>query len=215
MASKKEAILKLLDEGKSIEDLVILGYNKKYVKEVIRNAKDWNAERIAKEKVQSDTKNNFSQIKTDISDIKDFLETSHWNFCQNVYGNDEKNNRQTVLDLMKMLKFLENNEQLLNNINLEVKICIGDSKQVNKVSGNGFYDIDELNPIEIYRDKGAEKLSDILHNYDITVLKEIARRYTPDSRGYVYKWLDIEKVINYIVERAKNLSKKGSVFVTD
>lgn len=215
MSSKKEAILKLLDEGKNVEDLVILGYNKKYVKEVIRNAKGRDDTRISKEKVHSDAKNDIVQIKNDISDIKDFLETSHWNLCQNVYGNGEKNNRQTVLDLMKVLKFLENNEQLLNNINLEVKICIGDSKQINKVSGNELYDIDELNPIEIYRDKGKEKLSNILHNCDITVLKEIARRYTPDSRGYVYKWMDIEKVINYIVERAENLSKKGSVFVTD
>ena len=39
MSSKKETILKDLDEGKNIEDLVILGYNKKYVKEVIRNSK--------------------------------------------------------------------------------------------------------------------------------------------------------------------------------
>ena len=65
------------------------------------------------------------------------------------------------------------------------------------------------------QDKGKEQLSSILHKYDITVLKEIARRYTPDSRGYVYKWTDADKVINYIVERAENLSTKGSVFVTD
>lgn len=215
MSSKKETILKLLDEGKNIEDLVILGYNKKYIKEVIRNAKGRNEEKNSKENSQSDTKNDIAQIKNDISDIKEFLKSSHWNLCQNVYGNGEKNNRQTVLDLMKVLKFLENNEQLLNNINLEVKICIGDNKQVNRISGNEFYDIDELNPIEIYRDKGEEKLSNILHKCDIAVLKEIARRYTPDSRGYVYKWMDIDKIINFIIERAEKLSKKGSVFVTD
>lgn len=116
---------------------------------------------------------------------------------------------------MKILKFLDNNEQLLNSIKLEVNICIGDSKQSSKISENEFYNIDVLNPIEIYRDKGKEQLSNILHNCDITILKEIARRYTPDSRGYVYKWMDTEKIINYIVERAENLSTKGSVFVTD
>ena len=120
-----------------------------------------------------------------------------------------------MLDLMRVLQFLENNEQLLNSINLEVKICIGDSKQTSRGSGNEIHDIDGLNPIEIYRDKGEEKLSNILHQYDIAVLKEIARRYTPDSRGYVYKWMDIDKIINFIIERAEKLSKKGSVFVTD
>lgn len=215
MSSKKETILKLLDEGKNIEDLAILGYNKKYVKEVIRNAKGRNEANNSKENLQSDTKNDIAQIKNDISDIKDFLESSHWNLCQNVYANGEKNNRQTVLDLMRVLQFLENNEQLLNNINLEVKICIGDSKQMSRESGNETYDIDGLNPIEIYRDKGEEKLSNILHQCDIAVLKEIARRYTPDSRGYVYKWMDIDKIINFIIERAEKLSKKGSVFVTD
>lgn len=130
-----------------------MGYNKKYVKEVIRNAKGRNEDKNSKETLQSDTQKDIVQIKNDISDIKDFLESSHWNLCQNVYGNGEKNNRQTVLDLMKVLKFLEYNEQLLNNINLEVKICIGDSKQVKRESGNELYDIDELNPIEIYRDR--------------------------------------------------------------
>ena len=215
MSSKKETILKLLDEGKNIEDLVIMGYNKKYVKEVIRNSKGRNEEKNSKGNRQSDIQNDIAQIKNDISDIKDFLESSHWNLCQNVYVNGEKNNRQTVLDLMRVLQFLENNKQLLNSINLEVKICIGDSKQTSRGSGNEIYDIDGLNPIEIYRDKGEEKLSNILHQYDIAVLKEIARRYTPDSRGYVYKWMDIDKIINFIIERAEKLSKKGSVFVTD
>ena len=215
MSSKKETILKLLDEGKNIEDLVITGYNKKYVKEVIRNSKGRNEEKNSKGNLQSDTQNDIAQIRNDISDIKDFLESSHWNSCQNVYANGEKNNRQTVLDLMRVLQFLENNEQLLNSINLEVKICIGDSKQTSRGSGNEIHDIDGLNPIEIYRDKGEEKLSNILHQYDIAVLKEIARRYTPDSRGYVYKWMDIDKIINFIIERAEKPSKKGSVFVTD
>lgn len=215
MSSKKEAILKLLDEGKNIEDLVILGYNKKYVKEIIRNAKRQNDAPVSTNEFTFDTKNDIAQIKNDINDIKDCLETSHSNLCKNIYENGKKNNRQTVVDLMKILKFLENNEQLLNCIKLEVNICIGDIKQSSKISENEFYNIDVLNPIEIYRDKGKEQLSNILHNCDITILKEIARRYTPDSRGYVYKWMDTEKIINYIVERAENLSTKGSVFVTD
>lgn len=39
MSSKKEIILNLLDEGKSLDDLLVLGYNKKYVQEIIRDAK--------------------------------------------------------------------------------------------------------------------------------------------------------------------------------
>ena len=87
MSSKKETILKLLDEGKNIEDLVITGYNKKYVKEVIRNSKGRNEEKNSKGNLQSDTQNDIAQIRNDISDIKDFLESSNWNSCQNVYAN--------------------------------------------------------------------------------------------------------------------------------
>ena len=54
-----------------------------------------------------------------------------------------------------------------------------------------------------------------MQDYDITTLKEIAKRYTPDSRGYVYKWMDVERIISYIVERSDSLSKKGSVFISD
>ena len=58
-------------------------------------------------------------------------------------------------------------------------------------------------------------LGRIPEDYDITTLKEIAKRYTPDSRGYVYKWMDVERIISYIVERSDSLSKKGSVFISD
>lgn len=143
------------------------------------------------------------------------MDTSNRNRSQNFYNNKEKNNRQALLDLIKVLELLKDNNQLLNSINIEIKICVDESTLESKMNQERSNAIDILNPIEIYRDKGEEVLRDILHDYDIVALKEIARRYTPDSRGYVYKWMDIERIINYIIERTKSLSTKGSVFVTD
>lgn len=217
MPSKKEIILNLLDEGKSLDDLLVLGYNKKYVQEIIRDTKK-RANGIISEKnrnAQFEREDDISKIKKDICEIKEFLETSNWKGCQNFYSNKEKNNRQALLDLIKVLELLKDNNQLLSSINIEVKICVDESKLESKMNQERSNAIDILNPIEIYRDKGEEILRDILHDYDIAALKEIARRYTPDSRGYVYKWMDIERIINYIIERTESLSKKGSVFVTD
>ncbi|NMM61199.1 hypothetical protein HBE96_00475 [Clostridium sp. P21] len=55
----------------------------------------------------------------------------------------------------------------------------------------------------------------LLNSFNLEQLKDIARQYTPDARGYVYKWNDKNKIIDYIVERSMSLSEKGSVFVTD
>lgn len=217
MPSKKEVILKLLDEGKSLDDLLALGYNKKYVQEIIRDVKKRSNGIISEKnsKTQYAGEDDIAHIKKDICEIKEFLKRNNWKCCKNIYGNKEKNNRQTLLDLTKVLELLKSNEQLINRISIEVEICIDDSKLESKINQEESDDIDIPNPIEMYRDKGKEALRDILHDYDIIVLKEIARRYTPDSRGYVYKWMDIERIINYIIERTESLSKKGNVFVTD
>ena len=212
MSSKKEVILKFLDEGKNIEDIVALGYNKKYVKEVIRNA---NKKNIVKNTQQESQFHKEDDIERSKKNLWNILESNHWNQCKCGYENKGMNNSQTVSDLMKVLLLLQNNDQLLNRLDIEVKICIIDNKCKNDDRQKEIYDIDKLNPIEIYRDKGKDGLKNILYNYDIVILKEIARRYTPDARGYVYKWMNNEKIINYIVERAENLSDKGSVFITD
>lgn len=198
MTSKKESILQLLTEGKNLEDLVLLGYNKKYIKEVIRNAK-----RHEKES---------SEKKSDQQEADDDIEQINWN--NQVKQSKGENKKQTLLDLMKFLELLNSNEQLLNTISLEVKISIN-NKQQNQAGAEKISDEDILNPIEIYRDQGESKLRDILYQCDINVLKEIARRYMPDARGYVYKWSDNDKIVGYIIERAKCLSEKGSVFITE
>lgn len=219
MPSKKEIILQLLNEGKTQDELFSMGYNKKYVKEVIRNAKKQMQDKntsfneIKSNPVECD---NFTQIQKDVREIKNLLITRQWEHVQDSYSIKSQNSQETLSDLLKILEMIKSNQQLLDKVNLEVKICIGDfeeDKNRTTVTRNDI--VDKINPIEIYREKGRVELKAILQDYDITTLKEIAKRYTPDSRGYVYKWMDVERIIGYIVERSDSLSKKGSVFISD
>lgn len=196
-----------------------MGYNKKYVKEVIRNAKKQMQDKntsfneIKSNPVECD---NFTQIQKDVREIKNLLITRQWEHVQDSYSIKSQNSQETLSDLLKILEMIKSNQQLLDKVNLEVKICIGafeEDKSRTTVTRNDI--VDKINPIEIYREKGRVELKAILQNYDITTLKEIAKRYTPDSRGYVYKWMDVERIISYIVERSDSLSKKGSVFISD
>ena len=219
MPSKKEIILQLINEGKTQDELFSMGYNKKYVKEVISNAKKQMQDKntsfneIKSNPIECD---NFIEIQKDVREIKNLLITRQWEHVQDSYSIKSPNSQETLSDLLKILEMIKSNQQLLDKVNFEVKICIGDfeeDKSRATVTRNDI--VDKINPIEIYREKGGVELKAILHTYDITTLKEIAKRYTPDSRGYVYKWMDVEKIISYIVERSDSLSKKGSVFISD
>lgn len=219
MPSKKEMILQLLNEGKTQEDLFSMGYNKKYVKEVIRNSnkqmqdKNISLNGIESKSVECD---NITQIQKDVREIKEILISKQWENIRDSYSIKSQNSQEMLSDLLKILEIIKSNQQLLDKVNLEVKICIGDFEEgKNGITSTGNDIIDKINPIEICREKGEMVLKSILKTYDITTLKEIAKRYTPDSRGYVYKWTDTEKIISYIVERSDSLSKKGSVFVSD
>lgn len=201
------------------EDLFSMGYNKKYVKEVIRNAKkqmqdkNTSVNEIKSKPVECD---NITQIQKDVRDIKDLLISRQWDHVQDSYSIKSQSSQETLSDLLKILEMMKSNQQLLDKVNLEVKICIGDfEEEKSRITATRNGIIDKINPIEICREKGGTELKTILQTYDITTLKEIAKRYTPDSRGYVYKWTDPERIISYIVERSDSLSKKGSVFISD
>ena len=81
MPSKKEIILQLINEGKTQDELFSMGYNKKYVKEVIRNAKKQMQDKntsfneIKSNPIECD---NFIEIQKDVREIKNLLITRQW-----------------------------------------------------------------------------------------------------------------------------------------
>ena len=165
MSSKKEIILQLLNEGKTQDELFSMGYNKKYVKEVIRNAKKQMQDKntsfneIKSNPVECD---NFTQIQKDVREIKNLLITRQWEHVQDSYSIKSQNSQETLSDLLKILEMIKSNQQLLDKVNLEVKICIGDfeeDKSRTTVTRNDI--VDKINPIEVYREKGRVELSNI------------------------------------------------------
>lgn len=224
MSTKKEEILKLVEEGKTIQDLVQMGYNKKYIKEVLRSLNNkgdnQNKARDIEENIDIEDANLIAMQK-DINEIKKFLRVQDNMNLQSFPINSKIETKKKQLEeTIKILNFINNNEQLLNYICLNINISISDNSEnarMEKVITQRLKDnVDiKVNPVEIFRQKGEHELKNILSKIDINGLKDIARQYTPDARGYVYKWNDTVKIIDYIIERAGSLSEKGSVFVTE
>lgn len=211
MATKKEEILNLIADGKTLDDILQLGFNKKYVKEVIR-------ENNKKDEDNNSKDNDIVQMQNDIKEIKKLLR-EQGNINKKEFLSEDKISikKQQLNQALKILNFVKENEQFLDYIQLDINISITDIEKNKKTEtieskdNNGV----KINPIEIYRSGGEISLRELLNSFDIEQLKDIARQYTPDSRGYVYKWNDCNKIIDYIIERSISLSEKGSVFVTD
>lgn len=226
MATKKDDILLMLAEGKTIDDIVNNGFNRKYVNEVIRNSKGSNSNTLNTEahvenSDVSETKkdNEILCLHKDIENIKKIL-----NYDIQKINTDNKieSKKKQFVEAIKMLQFIVSNEQLLQYISLNINIAVTDSgvkdiftKSIKSTEQRPKINYEKINPIAVYREEGEVALKNILQECRINELKNIARQYTPDTRGYVYKWNDSSKIINYIVERASSLSEKGSVFVSD
>jgi hypothetical protein len=215
MATKKEEILSLLAEGKTLDDILQLGFNKKYVKEVIRETNKKEAKNLDIKKPKDD---DIVQMQKDIKEIKKLLGEQGSLNKKEFLGDDKIIlKKQQLNQALKILNFVKDNEQFLNYIKLDINISITDIEKNQKTETPKTKDTNgvKINPIEIYRNSGEIALRELLNSFDIDQLKDIARQYTPDARGYVYKWNDNNKIIDYIVERSISLSEKGSVFVTN
>ena len=191
MATKKDEIIQFLLKGKSIDEIIELGNNKKYVKEVLR---EYNKRQSVK----------IDEIVDGINNIK--------LVNKNNENNDIELKKRHLLGIVNLLNSFINNEEYLEYLKIDIKISLDGQKGSNVLNSKK---INTINPIDIYRREGREKLNIILESMDIVLLKEIARQYTPDLRGYVYKWNDKNKVVNYILQRTATLSDKGSVFISD
>lgn len=215
MATKKEQILNLVAEGKTLADILQLGFNKKYVKEVMRETNKKNDKNLNIDKSKNDV---ITQMQKEIKEIKKLLK-EHGSVNKKESLDDDKFllKKQQLNQALKILNFVKNNEQFLNYIQLDINIAITNIEKNRKSESVKFKGTNDfkINPIEIYRNSGEVTLRELLNSFNLEQLKYIARQYTPDARGYVYKWNDSNKIINYIVERSTSLSEKGSVFVTD
>lgn len=217
MPTKKNQIIRLIESGESLENIINRGFNKKYVGEVARNIK--NTEKI--EKHSENEKNILLKIKNDVNEIKTMLaspETFYSKKDKAEYGSKDKTVQ--LNEVLKILEFIKENDKLLKSINLNISISISE-ENIDKRNQKGSLNKDpktisiKINPIDTYRSEGEETLREILNKFEVEDLREIAKQYTPDVRGYVYKWNDKGDVIDYIVDRSGSLSKKGNVFIGD
>lgn len=121
---------------------------------------------------------------------------------------DNKFNINDVKQLASVLETLQNKS---DKINIEINISI----RIDGISNSSNNTKDPLlNPVAIFRDVGEDGLKEQLISLQLKDLIKIAKTYTPDLNGKIYKQRNAEVVINYIVERASKLSTVGQVFRT-
>lgn len=198
--SKKDEIMDFINTGKSVEDISKMGYNKKYILEVIRETK--------KEISNQDPNINIETMQ--VNQVEQPVETSTENLKISYLNDIEK--------IESFIQLIKNNIEYMDSIQVNFNISFKFSKGLE----NDFLKLKEqknrepkLNPIEIYRENGEHKLKEILNGLEIEDMKDIIRKYLPDPRGYVYKWKEKDKVIEYILERTPKLAEKGNVFFSD
>ena len=108
--------------------------------------------------------------------------------------------------LISTVEYLQNKyDKLTININISIKV-----DGYNSVSTENKSPL--LNPVTTFRDIGKDALKEKLITFPLKDLVKIAKTYTPDLSGKIYRKKDMALIIDYIVERATNLSKMGQVF---
>ncbi|EYE88630.1 hypothetical protein Q428_07150 [Fervidicella metallireducens AeB] len=200
--NKKEQIKNLFKEGKSIEEMVALGFNKKYILQIIRECKN-NGLRSNENQIKDDEQLN---SKRQIDDQED---------RNYEYDGNEQFILNNMNDIEQLLICLKENIQNISDIEFKVKLSWKNGRKKSKKSAK--YQINNesiMNPIDFYRDNGVKELEDALYRINLEELKIICKQYAPDPRGYAYKWKDKKKIINYIIQRVGSLAKNGSVFYT-
>jgi len=119
------------------------------------------------------------------------------------------NNNPKVDDLKQLVttvEYLQNKyDNLIVNINISIKFD-GYNNTPNESK------ITLLNPVTTLRSIGKVALKEKLFLLPLSDLIKIAKTYTPDPSSIIYRKKDAALIIEYIVDRANNLSKVGQVF---
>lgn len=187
--SKKSQILQSFKDGKSIEEIISLGFEGKYVKKIINQYKK-----------QNDSKANLAEKEEIHEDVKDELkEDLGFEFDESVEQIQCEILNTSQKDLREVMEFLNKNTDKIKEINLNI-ILNGNNECEDYIKT----EIDEsYNPIEQIKNAGEEKVREYLSKLDIKELKEIMKKHTPDPKKIANKWRNKEKIINFIVEKSK------------
>jgi len=111
--------------------------------------------------------------------------------------------------LKELVSTVEHLQNKYDGLNISINISI-------KVDGYNEFPCENksalLNPITTFRDIGTHALKEKLVPLSLKDLIKIAKTFTPDLSGKIYRKKDVSPIIDYIVERATTLSKVGQVF---
>lgn len=231
--SKKDEIIKLYEEGLSIEDIASKGFTKKYVNQVLKKAKLLNKavsaalptetlEPIITEepKIETNEPHVLEETPTEV-------ETSQ----------EEVKNSSSLREVITLLESLEKASAKVDiSLNISVKIdidntietgtsnnthCNNPSKAESNCNcspetatvNNCLCEEDSLlNPVDALSALGEGGLKDKLASLNPKELINIIKTYTPDLTGKVYRKRNKNAIIEYILEKSSSLSKLGQVF---
>lgn len=219
--SKKGEIINLINQGESVENIVQRGFNKKYVYEIIRDLKKKGISSDDNSKTDNSVSWNHSLDSFDIKNETLFTEELQKNSFKD--ANYKEYKISSVNDLNKIQNFIKNIKKYssyIQNIEVSIKVDLNFSHAYTKEDLEQKEEVKiikepKFNPIETYRKGGEEELLALLKELEVEDMKDIIRKYLPDPRGYVYKWKDVEKIINYIIQRTSKLAVKGNVFFSE
>lgn len=119
------------------------------------------------------------------------------------------NNNFSTNDIKQLASVLEMLQDKSDKININIKISI---KVDTCSASSSIIKAPLLNPVTTFRDIGGDGLKEKLVLLELEALIKIAKAYTPNSDGKIYKQKNPNVVIDYIIERASKLSKLGQVF---
>lgn len=129
-------------------------------------------------------------------------------FSDFVAPSNNKFNVSDVKQLASVLEMLQSkSDKIKININISIKV-----DSCSDASSNPKTPL--LNPVTVFRDVGEDRLKEQLMLLQLEDLIKIAKAYTPDLNGKIYKQKNVNVLIDYIIERASKLSKVGQVFRT-
>ncbi|MGH4052830.1 MAG: hypothetical protein ACREVX_16130 [Clostridium sp.] len=112
----------------------------------------------------------------------------------------------SLKELVSTVEYLQNKYDGLNiNISISIKVDSYNDIPIENKS-------ELFNPVTTFRDIGTNALKEKLMPLSLKNLVKIAKTYTPDLSCKIYRKKDILLIVDYIVERATNLSRVGQVF---
>jgi hypothetical protein len=214
--SKKEEIIRQFKEGFSAEEIRDrTQFNLKYIKEVIRKHTR-NIDKKAKEKSISKS-NDFTAVYENIKDMQfeiDKLRT----MVEDIVDKDiekSRNKERILLDIEEVEDFIKSIKKNIANIrSFKVKFIIDwDSSELKRneeiIEESPFF-----NPIAFYVKEGEKRLREKLNYFSNEELKSVIKVYAPDPKGHAYSWNNKERLVEYILEKAKEFTDSGKMFYT-